>query len=35
MAPEEQVINVVVSKSLQKELGVQVGDYYKMKIYNY
>ena len=35
MAPEEQVINLVVSTKLRKQLGVNVGDIYKMKVYNY
>jgi hypothetical protein len=30
MAPNEQVIRIVVSAKLQKKLGVKVGDYYKM-----
>jgi hypothetical protein len=34
MAPNEQVIRIVVSTKLQKKLGVKVGDYYKMQIEN-
>jgi ABC-type lipoprotein release transport system permease subunit len=34
MAPEEQVINMVVSSKLRKTLGVKIGDYYKMILTN-
>lgn len=34
MAPDEQVINLVVSSGLRKDLGVRVGDYYKMRVDN-
>lgn len=34
MAPEEQVINLVVSSTLRNQLGVEVGSYYKMVISN-
>jgi hypothetical protein len=30
MAPNEQVIRLVVSTRLQKQLGIKIGDYYKM-----
>lgn len=34
MAPEEQVINLVVSSALRNQLGVEVGSFYKMVISN-
>lgn len=34
MAPEEQVINLVVSSALRNQLGVEVGSYYKMVMSN-
>lgn len=34
MAPEEQVINLVVSSTLRNQLGVEVGSFYKMVISN-
>lgn len=34
MAPEEQVINLVVSSGLRKDLGVRIGDNYKMIVEN-
>ena len=35
MAPHEQIIDVVASFDLRDDLGVNVGDMYKMRVRNY
>ncbi len=34
MAPQEQVIKLIVSSALRKKLGVNVGDFYKLQLFN-
>jgi hypothetical protein len=34
MAPQEQVINLVVTSQLRKKLGASPGDYYKLHVSN-
>jgi hypothetical protein len=34
MAPHEQIINVVVTNTLRKSLGINAGGYYKLLIFN-
>lgn len=34
MAPQEQVINLVVTSQLRKRLGAAAGDYFKLHVSN-